>query len=154
MHCDFAGALTSGCLLSAGQFGEVGLSADGRVYTGTRELHESQCCVLCGIVCRCHASSSRRCSPAPHAAWLAPAAAGAIIVQPTCEVHQGKVSWFFSTEVAQPGPEQQAYTDSRRTILLDDGLAVSDPKPARYPAPGALLSAPDAASHSMVLLPA
>lgn len=61
---------------------------------------------------------------------------------------------FVATEVAQPGPEQQAYTDSRRTILLDDGLAVSDPKPARYPAPGALLSAPDAASQSMVLLPA
>ena len=45
---------------------------------------------------------------------------------------------FVATEVRQPGPETLAYQNSRRVILLDDGLGVSDPKPARYPAPGAL----------------
>jgi hypothetical protein len=60
----------------------------------------------------------------------------------------------YAAEVAQPGPEQLAYTNSRRTILLDDGLGVSDPKPARYPAPGASLSSPDASVQSTVLLPA
>ena len=47
LHCCYAaGDFCECCSSPAGQFGEVGLSADGRVYTGTRELLGHQCCCV------------------------------------------------------------------------------------------------------------